>query len=73
MLLLQQRKLLMILTMLSLPLQKVHSINFVHFENDLDFPLEAPVAPSKDIWNIDEVPDSTVKIPDEVDRRPQPE
>ncbi|CAF5046068.1 unnamed protein product [Rotaria magnacalcarata] len=28
---------------------------------------------SKDIWQIDEVPDSNVKVADEVDKRPQPE
>jgi hypothetical protein len=28
---------------------------------------------SKDIWQIDEVPDKDMKIHDEVDQRPQPE
>jgi len=28
---------------------------------------------SKDIWQIDEVPDKDVEIHDEVDQRPQPE
>jgi hypothetical protein len=28
---------------------------------------------SKDIWHIDEVPDSEMKTQDEVDKRPQPE
>lgn len=41
--------------------------------NDFNDHLEVPAPPSKDIWSLDEVPDSNVKVPDEVDQRPQPE
>ncbi len=34
---------------------------------------ESSTIVSKDIWHIDEVPDSNVKTHDEVDKRPQPE
>lgn len=34
---------------------------------------EPPTINSKDIWHVDEVPDSGTKIADQMDRRPQPE
>ncbi|CAF3017299.1 unnamed protein product [Rotaria sp. Silwood2] len=36
-------------------------------------PKKPPTVNSKDIWQIDEVPDNSVRIQDEVDKRPQPE
>jgi pSer/pThr/pTyr-binding forkhead associated (FHA) protein len=56
-----------------LKLRKVCLENLIKSSNVFILLQEPSTINSKDIWQIDEVPDNNVNIPDQVDKRPQPE